>query len=178
MVTKRKELTAKLLHDFANILPPQLTNVAHYPQPAPSVSRVRHHINILPNTKLVACPYYRLPLAFCSAFKAEIDKHVDARRLCTSSSPWAAPAFLIQKEHGKFRFLCDYRGLNAVTVKDSTPVPSVEDILQRAARGKVFAKLDLTDAFFQTLMNKPDIKKTAIATPWGLYEWVVMPQGW
>ncbi|TYJ51308.1 hypothetical protein B9479_008125, partial [Cryptococcus floricola] len=26
-------------------------------------------------------------------------------------------------------------------------------------------------------MNEPDIEKTAIATPWGLYEWVVMPQG-
>ncbi|GAA5993888.1 hypothetical protein JCM11641_000193, partial [Rhodosporidiobolus odoratus] len=32
-------------------------------------------------------------------------------------------------------------------------------------------------AFFQTLVNEDDIPKTAIKTPWGLYEWVVMPQG-
>ncbi|EAL17161.1 hypothetical protein CNBN2070 [Cryptococcus deneoformans B-3501A] len=88
--------------------------------------------------------------------------------ICSSTS---------QKENGKFRFLCDFRGLNSVTVKDRTPVPNIDDILQRAARGKVFAKLDLTDAFFQTLMHEPDIEKTAISTPWGLYEWVVMPQG-
>ncbi|ODN95692.1 hypothetical protein L198_04310 [Cryptococcus wingfieldii CBS 7118] len=101
LVTRRKELTAQLLTDFADILPPQLTDVASYPKPAPSVSQVRHHINVLPNTKPVARPYYRLPLVFGSAFKAEIDKHVDAGRLRTSSSPWAAPAFLIQKENGK-----------------------------------------------------------------------------
>lgn len=53
-------------------------------------------------------------------------------------------------------------------------VPMIDDILQRAARGRVFAKLDLTDAFFQTLMHEPDIEKTVISTPWGLYEWVVM----
>lgn len=40
-----------------------------------------------------------------------------------------------------------------------------------------FTKLDFKDAFFQMLMKEEDILKTAITTPLGLLEWVVMPQG-
>ncbi|KAE8542769.1 hypothetical protein D1P53_000831 [Cryptococcus gattii VGV] len=55
---------------------------------------------------------------------------------------------------------------------------NIQDILHHAARcGKLFAKLDCKDAFFQTLMKDEDIHKTAITTPLGLLEWVVMPQG-
>lgn len=56
-------------------------------------------------------------------------------------------------------------------------VPNVDDILHCAACGKIFAKINLTDAFFQTLMHEPDIEKTAIMTDLSLFEWVVMPQG-
>lgn len=84
---------------------------------------------------------------------------------------------MVKKENGKFRFICDYQGLNKVTTLDSTPVPNVDDILHHAACGKIFAKIDLSDAFFQTLMHEPDIEKTAITTDLGLFEWVVMPQG-
>ncbi|EAL17172.1 hypothetical protein CNBN1970 [Cryptococcus deneoformans B-3501A] len=146
--TERHSHSDAILREFADILPANISDVSHYP-----------------------------PISWRDTLRQEIEKHRTAGRLHPSSSPWAAPAFLIKKENGKFRFLCDFRGLNSVTVKDRTPVPNIDDILQRAARGKVFAKLDLTDAFFQTLMHEPDIEKTAISTPWGLYEWVVMPQG-
>lgn len=53
---------------------------------------------------------------------------------------------------------------------------SIQDILHSAAqKGKIFAKLDCKDAFFQMLMNEDDISKTAITTPLELLEWVVMP---
>ncbi|UOH85548.1 hypothetical protein LQV05_002376 [Cryptococcus neoformans] len=171
----RNLLSAAILRDFADILPANISDVSHYPPICSSMSQVRHHINILPNTAPVAKAGFRVPLAWRETLRQEIEKHRAAGRLRPSSSPWAAPAFLIRKDNGKFRFLCDFRGLNSVTVKDRTPVPIIDDILQRAAHGRVFAKLDLTDAF--TLMHEPDIEKTAICTPWGLYEWVVMPQG-
>ncbi|UOH82508.1 hypothetical protein LQV05_005213 [Cryptococcus neoformans] len=173
----RNLLSAAILRDFADILPANISDVSHYPPICSSMSQVRHHINILPNTAPVAKAGFRVLLAWCETLRQEIEKHRAAGRLRPSSSPWAAPAFLIKKDNGKFRFLCDFWGLNSVTVKDRTPVPIIDDILQRAAHGRVFAKLDLTDAFFQTLMHELDIEKTAICTLWGLYEWVVMPQG-
>ena len=44
-------------------------------------------------------------------------------------------------------------------------------------QGKVFATLDMTNSFFQTRMHPNDVEITAVNTPCGLYEWVVMPMG-
>jgi hypothetical protein len=35
----------------------------------------------------------------------------------------------------------------------------------------------MTNSFFQTQVHPDDIHLTAVRTPWGLYEWTVMPQG-
>ncbi|SCV73498.1 BQ2448_7424 [Microbotryum intermedium] len=58
------------------------------------------------------------------------------------------------------RWVNNYRILNAATVPDCTPLPLPD---------KIF--------FFQTKMAEEDIPKTMVATPWGLFEWVVMPMG-
>jgi len=71
----------------------------------------------------------------------------------------------------------DYRQLNANTVIDSFPLLRIDDILNDCAKGKIWAKIDMTNAFFQTCLHPDDVKYTAVNTPLGLYEWLVMPQG-
>jgi len=71
----------------------------------------------------------------------------------------------------------DYRKLNSNTVKDRTPLPLPDEILGHCAKAKYWGKIDMTNSFFQTKVAKEDIAKTAVRTPWGLYEWVVMPMG-
>ena len=75
------------------------------------------------------------------------------------------------------RWVNDYRALNANTVLDSYPLPRVDDILTDCAKGKIWSKLDMTNSFFQTRVHPDDIPLTAVTTPFGLYEWTVMPQG-
>jgi hypothetical protein len=53
----------------------------------------------------------------------------------------------------------------------------VDDILADCARGKIWSKLDMTDSFFQTRVHPDNVHLTAVTTPFGLYEWLVMPQG-
>ncbi|SGY12237.1 BQ5605_C011g06436 [Microbotryum silenes-dioicae] len=63
------------------------------------------------------------------------------------------------------------------TVKDRMPLPLPDDILLTCSNAQFWAKIDMTNSFFQTKMAEEDIPKTAVSTPWGLYEWTVMPMG-
>jgi hypothetical protein len=71
----------------------------------------------------------------------------------------------------------DYCQLNANTIMDSHPLPHVDDILANAGQGKIWSKLDMIDSFFHTKMDPNSSHLTAVTTPLGLYEWLVMPQG-
>lgn len=98
-------------------------------------------------------------------------EHLNAGYLHYLSPPWASLAFLVSKGNGKFCMVCNFQALNNVMVPDMYCMGSIQDILHSAAqKGKIFAKLDCKDAFFQMLMKEDDISKTAITTPLGLLE--------
>ena len=63
------------------------------------------------------------------------------------------------------------------TITDCFPIPQVNEILADCTTGKYFATIDMMNSFFQTRMQDEDIELTAVNTPWGLYEWTVMPMG-
>ena len=94
-----------------------------------------------------------------------------------SSSQWASPLHLVQKSPGVYRITGDYRGLNAVTEPDRYPLPIIEDLLHDCHGGIVFSVIDLEKAFYQIPMMEEDIAKTAVTTPFGLIEFLVMPLG-
>jgi Reverse transcriptase (RNA-dependent DNA polymerase) len=75
------------------------------------------------------------------------------------------------------RVVHDYQGVNAETVKDHTLLTQQGDIIDCMARALVRGKIDLVCAYYQILMEIADIHKTAFKTPFGMYEWLVMPQG-
>ncbi|KAJ8412543.1 hypothetical protein AAFF_G00128790 [Aldrovandia affinis] len=53
-----------------------------------------------------------------------------------SDSPWAAPAFLVKNNDNSWRFCMDYRCLNAVTKKDSYPLPHINNALDYISGSK------------------------------------------
>jgi len=84
-----------------------------------------------------------------------------------SSSVWASPLLLVAKKDGTFRPCGDYRRLNEVTKADRYPLPHLYDLT-------VFTKLNLVRAYHQVPIAEQDIPKTAVITPFGLFEFLVM----
>ncbi|KAJ8385144.1 hypothetical protein AAFF_G00192850 [Aldrovandia affinis] len=69
-----------------------------------------------------------------------------------SSSPWAAPAVLMQKKNGEWRFCVDYWRLNAVMCKDAYPLPCIDEVLDHIAESSWSCSLDLRSGYWQVRM--------------------------
>ena len=77
-------------------------------------------------------------------------------------------------QDGSWRTCGDYRSLNAVTEPDTYPIPNMMDFTAKAEGCTVFSKVDLKKGYHQISMNPEDIPKTAITTPFGLFEFTRM----
>ncbi|GBN31254.1 hypothetical protein AVEN_166026-1, partial [Araneus ventricosus] len=58
-----------------------------------------------------------------------VKEMMDNGIIVESSGPWASPIVLVKKKDGSTRFCVDYRKLNEITIKDSYPIPQIDDTL-------------------------------------------------
>ena len=66
---------------------------------------------------------------------------------------------------------------DAVTRKDAQPLPRIDDTLDVLGSAKWFSSLDLASGYWQVEVCPEDREKTAFVTPYGLFQFRVMPFG-
>ena len=146
----------------------------------PATSSVQHRI-VTGNNAPIAKPPYRVPFARYRVFKEHLDKMLEEGIIQPSTSPWSAPAILLEKllpsGETKYRFCIDYRALNKVTKRDSYPIPNINELLYQLGGAKRFTSLDMTKGFWQVELHPEDREKSAFSVPWGHYECNRMPFG-
>lgn len=114
---------------------------------------------------------------------AEVDKMIKAGVLVPSKSPYATNLLLVRKPDKseptgmKNRVCASFVKLNDRTVKDSYPLPNIQEIFHRIGKSKWFTTMDLLSGFWQVMIKPEHRHKTAVITARGLYEFVVMAFG-
>lgn len=146
------------------------------PQPD-AKSHVEHHIVTTPGPPIFCRPR-RLVGERLKAAKQYFKQMIEDGICRPSSSPYASPLHMVPKKDGATWRPCgDYRALNLHTIPDRYPMRNVADFAVELRGSVIFSKIDLKSAYWQISMAAESIPKTAISTPFGLFEFIKMPFG-
>lgn len=163
--------------EYRRILQQNLDAFAKSDEDMGRTSAMKHQIKLVDDAP-VSYPYRRIPPALLQEVKDHINDLAKKGFIEPSTSSYAAPIVVVRKKGtGAIRLCCDYRGLNAKTLKDAHPLPRIEESIDMLSGSKWFCSLDLRSAYNQVPMAEEDKYKTAFATPFGLMQWTVMSFG-
>ncbi|WVZ96439.1 hypothetical protein U9M48_042077 [Paspalum notatum var. saurae] len=138
---------------------------------------IEFSIELVPGTAPIYKKAYIISGVELLEVKKQIDELLEKGFIRKSTSPWASPVLLTEKKDGTLRMCVDYRGLNAITVKNKYPLPRIEDLFDQLKGACVFSKIDLRSGYHQLRIRPSDIPKTAFISRYGLYEYTVMSFG-
>ncbi len=145
----------QLLKDYSDVFPSDL------PSGLPPERQVQHGIDVVQESKPVSRPPYRLSAAEASEVERQLTDYLERGFIQPSSSPWASPILLVKKKDGSMRLCVDYRGLNALTIKNKYPLPRIDELFGQLNGAWYFTKIDLRSGYHQVRIRTQDVSKTA-----------------
>lgn len=161
----------EILQKYKDVFPEEL------PKKLPPERQVQFKIDLHNNATPQKKGLYRLSQKELEELRKQLKELLDQGFIRPSTSPWGAPVLFASKRDGSLRLCIDYRALNKLTIKNSYPLPRIDDIFDQLSYAKYFSKIDLRMGYHQIRMEPESIPLTAFNTRYGHFEFVVLPFG-
>jgi hypothetical protein len=115
----------------------------------PDQRSVDHTIDLEPGSAPVMGPISRLAPNELEELRKQLEELLDKQLIEPSSSPYGAPVLFVKKKDGTMRMCIDYKKLNAMTIKNSYPLPRIDDLLDQLHGATIISSLDLRSGYHQ-----------------------------
>ena len=120
----------------------------------------------------------RIPVALKKEVKAKLEDLERKGIIVKETAPteWISNVVLVAKP-GKIRICLDPQELNKVIQRPKYEMPTLEELLPKLYKAKIFSTLDAKDGFYQISLDQANSKLTTFWTPFGRYRYLRMPFG-
>ena len=167
--TEQHRQVSQLLHEYRDIFSTSAYDMGR-------TGLVEHEINT-GDHRPVRQGLRRHPIAHLDIIDKQVREMVRHDLVEPAASPWAANVVLVRKKDGTHRLCVDYRALNAVTYKDTYPLPHIDTCLGSMDGASWFSTLDLRSGYHNIPIRQQDRDKTAFITRRGCFRYKVLPFG-
>ncbi|XP_073220685.1 uncharacterized protein [Cicer arietinum] len=158
-----KELPEDILSELPSAIDPEIAMLLHtyadvfkVPSTLPPPREHDHAIPLQPGSGPVKVRPYRYPYTQKEQIEKMVHEMLQQGIIQPINSPYSSPILLVKKKDGSWRFGTDYRALNTITVKDSFPMPTVDELLDELYGAQFFSKLDLRSEYHQIMVKSED----------------------
>ena len=156
--------------EFPDVFPDDISGL-------PPNRGIKFVIELIPGTKPISIPPYRMAPAELKELKAQLEELLNKGFIRPSTSPWGASVLIVKKKDGSLRLCIDYRQLNWATIRNQYPLPRIDELFDQLQGSRVYSKIDLRSGYHQLRVWENDVSKTAFRMRYGHYEFLVMPFG-
>ena len=162
---------------MAEILEEYQDYIGKYKYDIGCIKDVEYRINVKSDINPIKKKPIPYALEHAKEIKQTVDTLLEFGMLIPYLGPWGSLPFMVYNSDGSTRMVVDYKDINKITIPESYPTPSVPDITRKFHGKTIFSSLDIMKAFFNIKVAKESMKYTAFVTPFGAYQWTVMPFG-
>ncbi|XP_055633240.1 uncharacterized protein K02A2.6-like [Toxorhynchites rutilus septentrionalis] len=139
----------------------------------PKMRGILIEIPIDPNVKPVQQPYRRVPFSIeekvAHKLRYLLDKDIIER--VQEPSAWVSPIVPVLKDSGEIRLCVDMRRANQAVLRETHPLPIIEEMFGSINGAVRFSKVDIKDAYHQVEISKRSREITTFITKQGLFRY-------
>ncbi|XP_010451519.1 PREDICTED: uncharacterized protein LOC104733653 [Camelina sativa] len=137
-----------------------------------------HELNVDPTYKPVKQKRRKLGAERTTVVNDEVWKLLDAGSITKVCYPdWLSKPVVVKKKNDTWRVCVDFTDLNKACLKDSFPLPRIDQLVEATAGNELLSFMDAFSGYNQIMMHKDDREKTAFITEQGTFCYRVMPFG-